>query len=1250
MSRSVPPVPLSEIAPHLEGFRAVAESLAALAEHSLASPEDGVPDQTPEQADLREADSGSPDYCGNCRFFNTPPELGGVGTCVIVTGGIDSDDLCKHYEKRAQPSTGVIPPAAEDSPDEIELPDDPEMPPEVEVPVVDPEPLADDLADDPAPRMNLGRAVYNFDGDGVIISLEPTPEQAAAIAIDGQVPPEMIHLTLVWLGMADDPALDREAILDVLLEVAEHWAPLEGEVSGLGTFGDDPDDLLIALVDVPGLTRLREKIVHKLEEAGVPVPEERGFTPHITLARSPIPEEPEVVGLPLTFNDITLRWGVKVIDIGFVGDEPIEEAAADMAWIVVANSPECMAEGEGEFPHAVWNWETDERDGCFAEIEEAAMRAEELNESVEDAEDEVEDDTPEEVVEDIPAMPDEVGEPIAEVPPPGEGMESSEDEVVELASGGVLPLPDRALAVLAEREQVVGTAIVEVVPEVNLDGMAETFVNDIAARVAAILNPEPVVEGEGSEIEFSEEVVAEADDTEKESVEVPEGETAELVADAEEASVEVMTAIGPHDTPVVDEPWDADAVVARVESPNDEDYFGRVYAWRDDEADTSVKSNYRFPHHEVSDEGTPGAANVAALIAGIAVLNGARGGTTIPEADRQGVYNHLSAHLRDADREPPELLSLDDIEEIVEEEPVQAADDTEEVVVEEYLDLADVSDAELVDEIARRWAEEQAQEIIASAGTSTDEDDATDTADVDEPAEMQAEEESHHEEDEAASPTTSYDWEGVLIVEGLPSGDGRMVKEGALTHRELPIPLMLQVENAMGHDGSRIAGSIHEVERIGQEIIGRGNFDSGVDGSEAKRLISEGTMRGVSADIDSVVVEFVTPEGEAVDFEDVIFGGVEAIELLVEGRIMGATITPFPAFQEAHIAVTESAEVQEALVASGYQGNVWTISRPLNEGEFAVGHRAVLDLDALVASAANEHLSEIPVNPPAEWFSLEEMTEPEPFTVYADGRVYGLVAQFGSCHIGFSKKCVSVPEGGAPFKKFRNKNTLTEAGDMVATGPIYMDTVHPDLRKKASDTQAFYAHTGCAVADVALYENEHGIVAAGSLRPDISPEMARTLRGSDISPDWREVDGKLQVVGLLAVNVSGFIVEGLVASGGVPMESSQPRGRYDSVTDSVTALVAAGMVKHEQFRAAEEAREEVAELRDEVAELREAIRPYRAERAAARVVRMALIGEESVSEGETVDATEASIDDPAEAAIEGCGCGESAGECACVTS
>lgn len=118
-----------------------------------------------------------------------------------------------------------------------------------------------------------------------------------------------------------------------------------------------------------------------------------------------------------------------------------------------------------------------------------------------------------------------------------------------------------------------------------------------------------------------------------------------------------MPAIPSHKTPTSDGPWDGPANEARLKTDQNYAYYRRAYAWRDPEGDEGNKATYKFIHHEVDGDGNPGAANVRACITGIAVLNGARGGTTIPRDDYQGVYNHLAAHLRDADTEPPELKS-----------------------------------------------------------------------------------------------------------------------------------------------------------------------------------------------------------------------------------------------------------------------------------------------------------------------------------------------------------------------------------------------------------------------------------------------------------------------------------------------------------------------------------------------------------------------------------------------------------------
>lgn len=121
---------------------------------------------------------------------------------------------------------------------------------------------------------------------------------------------------------------------------------------------------------------------------------------------------------------------------------------------------------------------------------------------------------------------------------------------------------------------------------------------------------------------------------------------------------ELRKAIPSHKTPTSTDPWDGPANEAKLKSGQPREYYEKAYAWRDPDKDETVKAAYKFPHHEVSSDGTPGAANVKGCQAGIGVLNGGRGGADIPDADRKGVWNHFAAHLRDADVEPAPLRSL----------------------------------------------------------------------------------------------------------------------------------------------------------------------------------------------------------------------------------------------------------------------------------------------------------------------------------------------------------------------------------------------------------------------------------------------------------------------------------------------------------------------------------------------------------------------------------------------------------------
>lgn len=119
---------------------------------------------------------------------------------------------------------------------------------------------------------------------------------------------------------------------------------------------------------------------------------------------------------------------------------------------------------------------------------------------------------------------------------------------------------------------------------------------------------------------------------------------------------ESMGAIGVHHTATDDGSWDGPANEARLDSPVSLTTAKDAYAWYDAgqvDAGELPKSACRFIHHDIGADGRPGAANLTACSTGIGVLNGGRGGTTIPSSDKRGVYNHLAGHLRDAGREPP---------------------------------------------------------------------------------------------------------------------------------------------------------------------------------------------------------------------------------------------------------------------------------------------------------------------------------------------------------------------------------------------------------------------------------------------------------------------------------------------------------------------------------------------------------------------------------------------------------------------
>lgn len=181
--------------------------------------------------------------------------------------------------------------------------------------------------------------------------------------------------------------------------------------------------------------------------------------------------------------------------------------------------------------------------------------------------------------------------------------------------------------------------------------------------------------------------------------------------------------------------------------------------------------------------------------------------------------------------------------------------------------------------------------------------------------------------------------------------------------------------------------------------------------------------------------------------------------------------------------------------------------------------------------------------PPLEWFADPKLSLPTGITVTDEGRVYGHAAQWGVCHIGMDDTCVQAPrEDGHPY--YMTGEVVCADGSRVAVGQITLGTGHAPLHLGATPAAEHYDNTGCAVADVAVGNDAHGIWVAGCIRPGTDPLKVYELQAAgQVSGDWRRIGGQLRLVGLLAVNVPGFPVPQMRAR----VASGQPQ-----------ALVAAG--------------------------------------------------------------------------------------------
>lgn len=324
-------------------------------------------------------------------------------------------------------------------------------------------------------------------------------------------------------------------------------------------------------------------------------------------------------------------------------------------------------------------------------------------------------------------------------------------------------------------------------------------------------------------------------------------------------------------------------------------------------------------------------------------------------------------------------------------------------------------------------------------------------------------------------------WEGRLAPVGEPTGDGRVFNEdGEFRFRSFPLPLLWQETTSDGHDSSRVVGTIDSGEITETGVMAKGVVFA--DEEKVLHLLDSGVIRP-SVDLCDMVCELQ----ETTDDD-----GAEGELLRVSSAtVMAATLVAKPAFENVGVRLTgdevEATDAAEALTASA--------------------GAPVLELTRYAADR----------------FADPALTGPTPVTVTEDGRVFGHLALWDSCHVGMPGRCVTPPKSASGYSSFHQSTVQTEDGPL-AVGRLTVGGGHADARAGVRAAAEHYDQTGATWAFARAGEDEFGIWVAGQVHAAASADQIEAGASAPLSGDWRRVGGGMELVAALSVSTPGFPV------------------------------------------------------------------------------------------------------------------------------
>ena len=142
------------------------------------------------------------------------------------------------------------------------------------------------------------KQVEKTDSGGGIIALAPPERVGQRLAVEGGIPAEDFHITIIFSPFEDR---DEEWLKVVSESLSNNASPsFTGKVKGLDRFEGvkgGTKDAIVELVDIDdfdALTKWREDIKITLRNAGFEVSEDHAFTPHMTLSYVDVGEESSI--------------------------------------------------------------------------------------------------------------------------------------------------------------------------------------------------------------------------------------------------------------------------------------------------------------------------------------------------------------------------------------------------------------------------------------------------------------------------------------------------------------------------------------------------------------------------------------------------------------------------------------------------------------------------------------------------------------------------------------------------------------------------------------------------------------------------------------------------------------------------------------------------------------------------------------------------------------------------------------------